>query len=514
MGAAMMKLNIRSDYPLDLLPEEIREPVLAVSYLVQAPKEMCGQSVIAAVNFCIQEHVDVATTYGVRPVSEFFVTLGQSGERKSSVDRLVLAGVKAWQDSQFDDFEIRKAAAREALEAWEKGRKAAKKAASASVPAGKPKPVDRILADLADKERTQFDVIDEEVGDDLDPAGDKPMLPLFPQRLIDDPTVQGLTKMFKDGFPSLGMFNDEAGQFLGSFAMGKDNALHTGASLSKLWDGRGVERVRASDDLGVYRGRRLAMHLMLQPGIAADLLDNVMFQTQGLTARLLVAYPESTVGQRFHRRSAEEQRAERDALAAMERFTARTREILDAPCRTKEGDRQHLEPRAVGFSTQARELWLDWTDTVERECGPKGLLAPVVSLGNKAGEHVARLAATFAAFRDLQADLITQADMAAAIALMEYHLSQTLRLIGELPNETEESRDYEALEAWVREWPEPFICVSNMSAECRPKKLRGRKDQILKFVKQMLQLGILLPHDKPEVIKGKNRMNVFEITRD
>jgi hypothetical protein len=30
----------------------------------------------------------------------------------------------------------------------------------------------------------------------------------------------------------------------------------------------------------------------------------------------------------------------------------------------------------------------------------------------------------------------------------------------------------------------------------------------------MLQLGVLLPHDKPEIIKGKNRRDVFEIAKD
>ena len=58
---------------------------------------------------------------------------------------------------------------------------------------------------------------------DLDAMGHEPAAPPSPDRTVTEPTFEGLTKLFAEGQPSLGIFSDEGGQFLGGHAMSSDN---------------------------------------------------------------------------------------------------------------------------------------------------------------------------------------------------------------------------------------------------------------------------------------------------
>jgi hypothetical protein len=485
-------LELRTTYPIDQVPDEIAIAIGSIAYLTQAPSALCGQSVLAAVNFAVQAHFDVQTDYGPRPLSEFFITLGQSGERKSSVDKLALQGYADWEAEQFIDYDSRKADRQAEIDQWEQDKAA-------------------ILKDKALDKRKKAMAIED--------LGDRPRLPLLPKRLVREPTQQGLIKLYSQGFPSLGMFSDEAGSFLGGYAMNKDNSLHMAASLSDLWDAKPLERIRAGEDLGLLFGRRLASHLMLQPSVATKLLDSPIFSGQGLTARMLVACPESTVGQRLHRRTAEERAHEATSRKYVHQFAQRIKRCLETLYPHKEGDIQQLAPMAMRMTDDARAIWLDWTDEVERQSAPGGLLVPIVSLANKAGEHAARLAGTMAAFQYLNGtghkDVIEVEDMRCGLELMNYYLGQTLGLLGTLDDETEESRDYELLDKWVQEWgmTEAFVCYTNIAND-GPRRLRKRKDLIEKFMNRMIKLGVLVPMDEPQSIKGKVRRAAYRIERD
>jgi hypothetical protein len=67
------------------------------------------------------------------------------------------------------------------------------------------------------------------------------------------------------GRPSIGLFHDDGGEFIGGHAMNSDNKLKTASGLSKLWDEGVFDRVRAGDGASKHYGKRLAMHLMIQP---------------------------------------------------------------------------------------------------------------------------------------------------------------------------------------------------------------------------------------------------------
>src|SRR5262245_9258972 len=78
------------------------------------------------------------------------------------------------------------------------------------------------------------------------------------------------------------------------------------ASLSNLWDGDPVRRLRAADGSMFLPGRRLAMHLAVQPEIADIMLADPDLKAQGLLSRILMTYPDSLMGTRMQRPGAKE----------------------------------------------------------------------------------------------------------------------------------------------------------------------------------------------------------------
>jgi len=62
--------------------------------VTQAPQALIGQSILAAMNQVAQPFANVIIDGRVPPLSDFFLTLGESGERKSAVDAWALAHVR------------------------------------------------------------------------------------------------------------------------------------------------------------------------------------------------------------------------------------------------------------------------------------------------------------------------------------------------------------------------------------------------------------------------------------
>src|SRR5262245_53466541 len=91
-------------FPAEALAE-LRAPAEAIHTRVQTPMAICAQSVLGAATLGVQAHRDVELPgAGRRPLTEFFVSVAESGERKTTVDRIALAAVyqieEAWRQDR------------------------------------------------------------------------------------------------------------------------------------------------------------------------------------------------------------------------------------------------------------------------------------------------------------------------------------------------------------------------------------------------------------------------------
>jgi hypothetical protein len=377
-------------FPTEVLGP-LRAAVEAVQGATQAPVAIPAVSALAVASLAVQGFADVETLGGPRPTSLFVLTVARSGERKSSCDAPLLAALRAFEKEQAK-------AQRDAFTGWQNAH---------ALWAGER---NRILAEARKskgEKRTAAQA-------DLESLGPEPAMPPSPDRTVTEPTTEGLTRLFATGQPSLGVFSDEAAQFLGGHAMNADNRQKTLVGLNGVWQCGEIRRTRAGDRAVTLYGRRLAVHLMVQPVVAQGFMADPLAEGTGFSARFLLSEPPSTIGTRRHAKA-------RHNPASLAAFGRRLREILEPPMQADEETRA-LQPRLLPLSARARELLIRFAHAVE----------------------------------------VTPGDMANGFTLAQFYLSEAARLASAATVSAEIDRA-EALRRWLPEsWPEPDVLVRDV----------------------------------------------------
>lgn len=383
-------------FPIEALGQILGPAAAAIQDTVQSPWAICGQAVLAAATLAVQGHADVQLPTGqVKPVSNFFLTIAASGERKSATDSLALGPVRKHEEALAETYRMEYPGFLNDKLAFEAARKKA------------------ITANKGNRDA---------IRNALNSLGPEPQAPLIGMLICSEPSYEGLCRALQLGQPGIGIFSAEGGQFIGGYSMSPENKLACAAGLSGVWDGETITRVRATDGVTQLPGRRVSMHLMVQPGVAGRMLSDPELADQGMLSRCLVTAPDSNAGHRFFREPTRESRA---ALMAYETHMY---ELLQRQPPLATGTTNVLEPGILRLSPAASVRWTAFADMIERQIGPRGKLESVAGLANKAPEHAARLAAVLTLVSDLSANEITEESMANGIILMQHYLSEALRL--------------------------------------------------------------------------------------
>ena len=415
-------------FPLAALGPVLEQAARAIMDRVQCPDAIAAQSVLGAASLAAQAHADVIipATGHARPLSLFLVTVAASGERKSAADGEALEPLRRREEEIREQYARARPSYDNAKAAWDEARKKALGKAKGDYAAGR---------------------------DALERLGPTPVPPPAPMLLVREPTLGGLHKLFGEAEPSLGLFSDEGGGFLGGHGMSEENRLHMAAGLSELWDGAPIRRVRVGDGATILPGRRLAAHLMIQPGVADRLLSNVELGQQGLLSRLLVAAPASLAGTRMQRT------ADPRSRSALDAYTRRLLDLLELEAPKQDGA---LKPRRLELNGRAADLWRTFADDTERQLGPGGTLEPVRGFANKLAEHAARLAGVIQLIDVPQATGVGGEAMERGIALARFYAREALRLFhtGAIPPEVAQA---ELLLSWLHaDGSKPLVGIGHV----------------------------------------------------
>jgi hypothetical protein len=444
---------------------------------VQSPMAICGTAVLAAAACATQALRDVELPIAggqSKPLSLYFLTIAQSGERKTATDTQALKPINKHASELRRDYDAEHLKYRNALDAWTAERQ-------------------KILKDRKLKaEGRKFE---------LDQLGQQPSAPKSPILMLQEPTLEGLTKHLKIGYPSVGLFSSEGGQFIGGHAMSDDAKKRSAAALNALWDDGKLERIRATEEAVILPGRRVSVFLQAQPEVAQIFLSDLVLRDIGLIARFLITQPESTMGNRPFAELAPQHKL------AIATYGAQILSLLrrDLPYDERQDG---LEPPPLSMTGTTRAKWIEFSNHVEKLLGPGGELHEISGFGNKLAEHAARIAAVLQVFDDPEAKAMELDYLRRGIELAEFYAAEAHRLhsasrIGV------ELRDAERLRIWlIDRWGEPYVTV-RVIQQRGPTSFR-EKDRIERLL-DVLEAHHWVARVSSVTVEGKPTRTAFAI---
>lgn len=372
-------------YPVQALGGILGLAVERMAEVIGVPQALAAQSVLAASALATQGHAGLQLDGRNYPLSLYLITVAASGDRKTAADRSALLPARQWEREQWQRY-------REQLARYRVAQRQAQ------------------LINPRDPDPTNGVPLEAE--------------PSAPRLITTDPTIEALIKGLCHDLPSMGLFCDEGGQFLGSSTMSRDNRLKAVTTLSSLWDGSPIDRARsmAGESLRAY-DRRLSLHLMLQPYLAMQLLSDPLLQGQGILGRCLITWPTSLAGQRSY------QSVDLSKDPALKRYHHRLSALFHQPWSLFADGALRLSP--LTLSPLARRRWIDLHDAIEAQLGEFGELASVRPSGSKAADNLLRVAGILAVVEE--SSVVEVDHIQRASALVGYYLTEIQRLTEQEP---------------------------------------------------------------------------------
>ncbi|KFF81767.1 YfjI family protein [Pseudomonas syringae] len=376
---------VAEPYPVQALGGILGPAVERMAEVIGVPQALAAQSVLAASALATQGHAALHLDGRNYPLSLYLITVAASGDRKTAADRCALLPARQWEREQ-----------------WQRYREQLTRYRAAQRQAQRINPADSVL--------TNGVLLEAE--------------PSAPRLITTDPTIEALIKGLCHDLPSMGLFCDEGGQFLGSSTMSRDNRLKAVTTLSSLWDGSPIDRARsmAGESLRAY-DRRVSLHLMLQPYLAMQLLSDPLLQGQGILGRCLMTWPTSLAGQRSY------QAVDLSKDAVLKRYHHRLSALFHKPWSLSADGALQLSP--LTLSPLARRRWIDLHDAIEAQLGEFGELASVRPSGSKAADNLLRIAGILAVVEE--SSVVEVDHIQRASALVGYYLTEIQRLTEQEP---------------------------------------------------------------------------------
>ncbi|MBK1695556.1 hypothetical protein CKO09_12565 [Chromatium weissei] len=418
-------------YPLDAFPLIARTVIAEIVGYSKMPTVLAASTALGFMSLAAQGLADVARDkYLVSPISLYLMTIAASGERKSFSSKMLTA-FEDWQKSE-----------REFL--LPEYRKSLSLASTQTAQIEGKKSRIKSLAPKDDQDsRNEIERLEKEIIElELNPILVTPL----PSHLQEDVNSAALSYAVATGWPSSGLFSDEAGMVFGSQGFSADSAMSLLSLLNTLWDGRSSHATRKQALTAEIRGRRFSSSLMMQADVLSKLVD-IGARGIGFLARFLLSAPDTKMGSRFYTEPPKE-------WPALIQFNAQITRLLQQPLpidcsREDQGARMILIPPIMHLDTESKAMWIEFHDSVERELCRFGDFAQVRDIASKAAENAVRIAAVFKLFdQGKVGEWVEPEYMRGGIDVARWHLHEARRLFLDLdtPPELQDARE---LSAWL-----------------------------------------------------------------
>jgi hypothetical protein len=438
-------MNTVNDYPLHAFPTIIQNAILDVYKKTQAPLPLIGSSALGGVSLTCQDAVDVRRMLDlVSPASLFLFTIAQSGERKSTVDKMFLKSIR-----DFEEYQARLMAPK--LDQWR-----AEKLAW-----GEEKKGLLLAIRSAAKHGDATDLLTQRLQEIM---SRQPIEPQPLKLIINDATPEALVQTLHERWPSAGIMSDEGAIVFDSRAMQRLGLLNS------LWAGDEHDVYRATKPTVTLRNARLTFSVMVQPATFQNYLNKKgsLSRDIGFLARCMICAPISTQGTRFINNPD-------TSMLHLHSFHKRCTEIL-----TRSSDNRKLGSgtrTTLDFTPEAPDCWIKFANWIENSLGPQLHLFDIREYAAKNAENAARMAALFHHF-DNQEGSIGIETVSKAIQICQWYMNQFKYLFGNQPQVAPEQVDAWTLESWLHGYfqqnPGIYHIRRNLISQYGPNLLRNR----------------------------------------
>ncbi|UCQ27268.1 DUF3987 domain-containing protein [Edwardsiella tarda] len=439
-------------FPVHVFPQIIRNAVYEVEQHTQAPQALIAASVLGGISLACQNRIDVCRLNNLRsPVSLFLLTLAESGERKSTVDKLLMKPLYQLEEEWFEKYT-------QDLIVW--------RSEEATFNIEKKALISKLKSDI--RRNKDNSTTNEQLKALL---AAHPEAPVRLRQIFNDATPAAIKDYLCGRWRSIGLMSDEAGTIFNGYAL---NEL---PFINKMWDGAmfPVERKNEPDKL--IKDARMTLALMVQP----DIFKKGYLERKGDTAkgigffaRCLICQPSSTQGYRNIT----------SPIVSSEHlpvFHQRLMEIINESITKNDKNKR----QCLHFSPEAEKRWLEFYNKAELEMGMFGSLSDFKDYASKAAENMARIAALLHYFDGGDGNISLSA-VEAALEISVWYADEHVRIFSKSNNLTLLSSEANDLYWWIKEY-----CSRNMIPYLR-------KNTILQY--------------GPNRFRNRNKLNELLIT--
>ena len=335
-------------FPVDTLPDTVKDYVLGLAESTQTPVDMCACSVLAALALCAQGRYKIqGKPDWVEPLNLYVVSIAEPSERKSAVISAVSNPITAYEAEENKRRAPLIEESKMKLRVLEQEQKA----------------MESKMAKKQDVKEEDFLSIASEI------AAFKVMQPL--KLYVDDITTEKLSSaLSENGRTAIlssegGIFDLLAGLYSKNVNIDVFLKAYSGDTIRVDRIGRPSESVKDP---------ALTILLTVQPNVISGMMSNRTFRGRGLTARFLYCMPRSLVGKRRFNTTP-------ISCEAKQRY----REIIEDML-----DEDKAEPELITLSPEAVKLLEDFSVSLEPKL--RGEYADISDWAGKLVGNVLRLA--------------------------------------------------------------------------------------------------------------------------
>ena len=429
-------------FPVDAFPKIIRNAIYEVEQHTQAPQALIAASALGVISLACQNRIDVCRLNDLRsPVSLFLLTLAESGERKSTVDKMLMKPLYQLEENLFEKYT-------HDLTIWQNDEtifNIEKKALMSKLKSD----IRRGKDDLATNEKLKVLLESHRKA------------PVRFKQIFNDATPAAIKDYLCGYWRSIGIMSDEAGTIFNGYTL---NEL---PFINKMWDGATFSVERKSEPEKLIRNARLTLALMVQPDVFKGYLQRKGDAAKGIGffARCLICQPDSKQGSRKIS----------SPLVSSEHlpvFHQRLMEIVnESIARDNQNDRLCLR-----FSVEAENRWIEFYNKVESDMGGLGVLSNFKDYASKVAENMARITSLLHYFNGNDGD-IPLSTVEDAVKITTWYVNEYIHIFSKPQELTPAISEADELYWWIKNHCNrlvvPYI-TKNTVLQYGPNKFRKR----------------------------------------